>query len=164
MRSLDSIIDSGDMKLSQLLKIQGQKSLACCSPWGLKELDMTQRLNKQQQQMFIQCLLNAQFLSYHCIHICHPAYLTSREGGSGSRTVMSLCPEYSCLFRACQLAPQWFFPIKGFRVHSALEVEALSWWSIAAQRSFLHSPPQIITQPSFLQVIVQHNCLKGLLK
>ena len=23
----------------------GQESLACCSPWGLKELDMTERLN-----------------------------------------------------------------------------------------------------------------------
>ena len=23
----------------------GQGSLACCSPWGLKELDMTERLN-----------------------------------------------------------------------------------------------------------------------
>ena len=24
----------------------GQGSLACCSPWGHKELDMTERLNK----------------------------------------------------------------------------------------------------------------------
>ena len=24
---------------------EGQGSLACCSPWGLKELDMTERLN-----------------------------------------------------------------------------------------------------------------------
>ena len=23
----------------------GQESLACCSPWGRKELDMTERLN-----------------------------------------------------------------------------------------------------------------------
>ena len=23
----------------------GQESLVCCSPWGLKELDMTERLN-----------------------------------------------------------------------------------------------------------------------
>ena len=26
---------------------EGQKSLACCSPWGHKELDMTERLNKK---------------------------------------------------------------------------------------------------------------------
>ena len=24
---------------------EGQGSLACCSPWGCKELDMTERLN-----------------------------------------------------------------------------------------------------------------------
>ena len=24
---------------------EGQESLACCSPWGCKELDMTQRMN-----------------------------------------------------------------------------------------------------------------------
>ena len=26
---------------------EGQGSLACCSPWGLKELDMTERLNNK---------------------------------------------------------------------------------------------------------------------
>ena len=25
---------------------EGQGSLVCCSPWGLKELDMTEQLNK----------------------------------------------------------------------------------------------------------------------
>ena len=24
---------------------EGQRSLVCCSPWGLKELDMTEQLN-----------------------------------------------------------------------------------------------------------------------
>ena len=27
----------------------GQGSLACCSPWGLKELDMTEQLNKTKK-------------------------------------------------------------------------------------------------------------------
>ena len=36
MRWLDGITDSMDMSLS------GQGSLACCSPWGCKELDMTE--------------------------------------------------------------------------------------------------------------------------
>ena len=32
---------------------EGQGSLACCSPWGHKELDMTEQLNnKQQQQLY----------------------------------------------------------------------------------------------------------------
>ena len=28
---------------------EGQGSLACCSPWGWKELDMAQLLNSEQQ-------------------------------------------------------------------------------------------------------------------
>ena len=31
---------------------EGQGSLTCCSPWGHKELDMTEQLNKQQQYNF----------------------------------------------------------------------------------------------------------------
>ena len=38
---LDGIIDSVDMSLSS----EGQRSLACCSSWGRKELDVTQQLN-----------------------------------------------------------------------------------------------------------------------
>ena len=43
MRWLDGITDSMDMSLSKLR--DGQGSLACCSPWGLKESDMTERMN-----------------------------------------------------------------------------------------------------------------------
>ena len=39
---LDGITDSMDMSLS---KLPGQGSLACCSPWGCKESDMTEQLN-----------------------------------------------------------------------------------------------------------------------
>ena len=30
---------------------EGQGSLACCSPWGLKELDMTEQLNKNKKDL-----------------------------------------------------------------------------------------------------------------
>ena len=40
MRWLDGITDSMDMSLSKL-----QGGLACCSPWGHKESDTTERLN-----------------------------------------------------------------------------------------------------------------------
>ena len=45
-RWLDCITDSMDPSLSKLGEIgkytEGQGSLACCSPWGRKELDMTE--------------------------------------------------------------------------------------------------------------------------
>ena len=42
MRLLDGITDSMDMNLSKLRRqSEGQRSLVCCSPWGLKGLDMT---------------------------------------------------------------------------------------------------------------------------
>ena len=41
MRWLDGITDSMDMSLSKLQELMNQGSLACCSPWGHKELDMT---------------------------------------------------------------------------------------------------------------------------
>ena len=44
MRWLDGITDSVDMSLSGLLG-DGQEGLACCSPWGRKESDTTERLN-----------------------------------------------------------------------------------------------------------------------
>ena len=46
IRQLDGIIDSMDMSLSKLLELVMDKGgLACCSPWGCKELDMTEQLN-----------------------------------------------------------------------------------------------------------------------
>ena len=42
MRSLDGIIDSMDISLSKLWEmVKGKGRLACCSPWGHKELDTT---------------------------------------------------------------------------------------------------------------------------
>ena len=43
MRQLDGITDSMDMSLSKLwvLVMDGQGSLACCSPWGCSESGMT---------------------------------------------------------------------------------------------------------------------------
>ena len=46
MKWLDGITNSMDMSLSKLRLVgDGQGSLACCSPWGHKELDMTEGLN-----------------------------------------------------------------------------------------------------------------------
>ena len=45
IRWLDGIPDSVDMHLSKLGNSEGQGSLACCSPWGHQESDMTGQLN-----------------------------------------------------------------------------------------------------------------------
>ena len=46
MRWLDGIMDSMDMSLGQTLGDgKGQGSLEACSPWGLKESNMTERLH-----------------------------------------------------------------------------------------------------------------------
>ena len=46
MRWLDGITNSMNMNFSKLRElVDGQGSLACCSPYRHKELDMTERLN-----------------------------------------------------------------------------------------------------------------------
>ena len=43
MRWLDGIMDLMDIEFEQTLRYsEGQGSLACCSPWGRTELDMTE--------------------------------------------------------------------------------------------------------------------------
>ena len=46
MRWLDGITDSRDMSLSKLQElVMDRGTLACCSQWARKELDMTEQLN-----------------------------------------------------------------------------------------------------------------------
>jgi len=48
MRWLDGITDSMDMSLSKLWEMVKDGGLACCSPWGRKESDTTDRENKNK--------------------------------------------------------------------------------------------------------------------
>ena len=45
MRWLDGITDSMEISFGELRVGDGQGGLACCNSWGLKESDMTERLN-----------------------------------------------------------------------------------------------------------------------
>ena len=40
---MDGITDSVDMSLSKLQDGDGQGGLVCCTPWGLKEVDITEQ-------------------------------------------------------------------------------------------------------------------------
>ena len=56
MRWLDGITDSMDRSLSKLQELHGQGSLACCRPWGHRELDTTEWLNWRQVEVSLQNL------------------------------------------------------------------------------------------------------------
>ena len=51
MRWLDGIINSMDMSEQTLGDSEGQGSLACCSPLGRKQSDMTVRLNNRHHYL-----------------------------------------------------------------------------------------------------------------
>ena len=56
MRRLDGITNLMDMSLSKPPEVgDGQGNLACCSPWGWKESDMTERLNWTDWSSETQC-------------------------------------------------------------------------------------------------------------
>ena len=46
MRLLEGITDSMDMSLSKFWEVLTEREAWCCSPWGRKELEMTERLNR----------------------------------------------------------------------------------------------------------------------
>ena len=50
MRCLDDITDSMDVSLEAPGVGDGQGSLVCCSPWGHRESDTTERLNDNKNK------------------------------------------------------------------------------------------------------------------
>ena len=57
MRWLEGIISSMDMSLRKLRDGEDQGSLVCCSPWGHKESDTTERLSTSSTGLIVSILL-----------------------------------------------------------------------------------------------------------
>ena len=51
MRWLDGITTSTDMSLSKLQRWWRKGNLACCSPWGRKEVDMVEGMNNNRYRL-----------------------------------------------------------------------------------------------------------------
>ena len=60
MRWWDGTTDLMDMSLSNSKVGDGRGSLACCSPWGCKELDMTEQLNLTELNVHCSIIYNCQ--------------------------------------------------------------------------------------------------------
>ena len=61
---------------------EGQGSQACCSPWGRKELDMSERLNNNHHLCESPCLPHEGIKS-----LTFPASLSSRNGPGGLQSI-----------------------------------------------------------------------------
>ena len=68
IRWLDGITGWMDMSLGKLreLVMDRQGGLACCSPWGRGESDVTWQVNKN---VITQYELKADRFTYHCLHL-----------------------------------------------------------------------------------------------
>ena len=66
MKWLDSITDLMDMSLSKLWE---QGSLACCSPWGCKESDVTEWLNWTDLLFKLPYLFFVPFFLFSCLFL-----------------------------------------------------------------------------------------------
>ena len=66
MRWLDGISDNNEHELGQTLGDgEGQGGLACCSPWGRRELDMTGQLSNNNNFICWWFLTSRHYISIH---------------------------------------------------------------------------------------------------
>ena len=104
MSWLDGITHSMDISLSQLQ--DGQGGLSCCSPWGCKELDMTEWLNWTELNLSTCIGLATAFAWQRWNGFCVSSLATGTHPSLGFRWLywlVSLCLWYSqdslCFYR-----------------------------------------------------------------
>ena len=115
-RCSESITDSMDMNLSKLWgDSEGQGSLACCSPWGYKELDTTQQLNNKNNNKRTK------------IKLWRAASLS---GGSGKEFIALPFPAPRDHPRRL---PRW---LSGKEIHLPMqEIQEIGFWSLSWETS-----------------------------
>ena len=98
---------------------EGQGSLECCSPWGLKELDMTEWLNNIYSSKDITGKLYLPLFN----PLAHTTHNTERsEKWKWSRSVVSDC-----------LPPRGLY-LTGSSVHGIFQARVLEWGAISFSR------------------------------
>ena len=79
---MDGITNSNGHEFEQALGVgDGQGSLVCCSPWGRKELDTIEQLNRTEPYTWIKSCYFRTSLAGQWLGLCE-----SIAGGAGSTT------------------------------------------------------------------------------
>ena len=128
---------------------EGQESLACCSPWSHKELDMTERLNNKKISAVSLSilLLMGPCVCFHILTIINNATVNIEEHISFEISVFILInPELLdymvvavvLVFQSClTLCDPLDCGPPGFSVHRILQARILEW--VAVSYCFMYS-------------------------
>ena len=133
MRWLDGITDSIDMNLSKLRELVGDGwGLACCSPGGRKESDMTEWLNWIS---LLKCILKHMWLLNHIWNISYNfsfrIKLNIKQNWGGALSKKCSLRSNKCIFQVnitlfcCNSTLYNLIRILGQRLHSETHEEKM---------------------------------------